>query len=213
MDDTILIVDDSPFIVDGLVALLKRKGFKPVASHGGDEALSILRTTKPDLILLDIMMEPMDGWETLEKIKAGPETKDLPVLMFSAKKISPEEAQEHSLNIEDFVTKPVNPAQLLDAIRKIFERRRSVSQKSTVAKDAGIDPALIEEYGLLRKSIEVDRNLLTVLKNSCGVSRPDCKISDEDLASIQKIEAKIQADEQRLKEISEKFPDATQLPA
>lgn len=212
MEDTILIVDDSPFIVDGLVALLKRKGFKPVASHGGDEALALLKTTKPDLILLDIMMEPMDGWETLERIKTNPETRDLPVLMFSAKKISPEEAQEHSLSIEDFVTKPVNPAQLLDAIRRIFERRRSVSAGATLAKDAGVDAALIEEYGRLRKTIEVDRNLLVVLKNSCGFNRPECKVAESDLAAITKLEAQIQADEKRLNEISEKFPEAARGP-
>ena len=121
VDDTILIVDDSPYIVDGLVALLKRKGFNPIASHGGDEALSLLATVKPDLVLLDIMMEPMDGWETLDRIKANPATRDLPVLMFSAKKITPEEAQQHCLNIEDFVSKPVNPSQLLDAIKRVFD--------------------------------------------------------------------------------------------
>ena len=205
MDDSILIVDDSPYIVDGLVALLKRKGFKPIASHGGDEAISLLSTNKPDLVLLDIMMEPMDGWETLEKIKANPETCDLPVLMFSAKKITPEEAQEHSLNIEDFVSKPVNPAQLLDSIKRIFERRNSVRMEATVAKDAGLDAAIITEYSALRKSIDVDRNLLAVLKNSCGVNRPGCIISEEDLQNINKLDQKIKTDELRLKEINGKF--------
>jgi len=208
VDDVILIVDDSPYIVDGLVALLKRKGFKPIASHGGDEALTILATTKPDLILLDIMMEPMDGWETLEKIKANPATKDLPVLMFSAKKITPEEAQEHSLNIEDFVSKPVNPAQLLDAIRRVFERRKDVTLEAVVAKDAGLDPALIEEYSALRKSIEVDRNLLEVLRKSTSMSRPGSTASDEDAASMKKLEEKITADEERLREINTKFSKA-----
>ena len=55
------------------------------------------------------MMEPMDGWETLEKIRENPATKDIPVLMFSAKKITPAEAREHSMNIDDFVSKPVKP--------------------------------------------------------------------------------------------------------
>jgi two-component system, OmpR family, response regulator len=210
VDDTILIVDDSPYIVDGLVALLKRKGFRPLASHGGDEALSILNTTKPDLILLDIMMEPMDGWETLEKIKANPATKDLPVLMFSAKKISPEEAQEHCLNIEDFVSKPVNPAQLLDAIKRIFERRKDVNMESVIARDAGMDPALIEEYARLRKSIEVDKNLLVVLKKSTAMNSPGSGISPEDTASISKLEEKIQADEVRLREINGKFTKSIQ---
>lgn len=209
VDDTILIVDDSPYIVDGLVALLKRKGFKPLASHGGDEALSILSTTKPDLILLDIMMEPMDGWETLERIKANPATKALPVLMFSAKKITPDEAQEHRLNIEDFVSKPVNPAQLLDAIKRVFERRKDVSLEAVVAKDAGLDPALIDEYSRLRKSIEVDTNLLAVLKRSSAINRPGTEVPAEDLAAISSLEEKIKADEVRLKEINEKFAKAT----
>jgi DNA-binding response OmpR family regulator len=205
VDDSILIVDDSPYIVDGLVALLKRKGFKPIAAHGGDEALSLLTTNKPDLILLDIMMEPMDGWETLERIKANPETCNLPVLMFSAKKISPEEAHEHRLNIEDFVSKPVNPAQLLDSIKRVFERRSSVALEATVAKDAGLDVAIISEYSLLRKSIEVDKNLLVVLKNSSGMNIPGRVIPEDDLQSINKLDEKIKADEIRLKVINEKF--------
>jgi len=210
VDDTILIVDDSPYIVDGLVALLKRKGFKPIASHGGDEALSILNTTRPDLILLDIMMEPMDGWETLEKIKANPELKNLPVLMFSAKKISPEEAQEHCLNIEDFISKPVNPAQLLDAIKRVFERRKDVSMEVIVARDAGMDPVLIEEYSNLRKSIEVDKNLLAVLKKSTAMNRPGSDPSPEDAVSISQLESKIQTDEVRLRQINERFTQAMQ---
>ena len=208
MDDSILIVDDSPYIVDGLVALLKRKGFKPIASHGGDEALAILSSTRPDLILLDIMMEPMDGWEALEKIKANPQTRDIPVLMFSAKKITPEEAREHSLNIEDFVSKPVNPSQLLDAIRRVFERRADVKMESVVAKDAGLDPALIEEYSALRRSIEVDTNLIVVLRKSAAMKRPDGSGQDDDNAEIRKLEEKIRADEVRLKEINEKFTKA-----
>jgi len=209
VDDTILIVDDSPYIVDGLVALLKRRGFNPVASHGGDEALAYLATEKPDLILLDIMMEPMDGWETLDRLKADPATKDIPVLMFSAKKITPEEAEQHALNIEDFVSKPVNPAQLLEAITGIFTRRSAVMTEARDAKDAGHDTGLIDEYSALRKSIEVDRNLLGVLKKACDMKNPGREVPPEDLAAIQKLEAKIQIDELRLKEINENFSKTT----
>jgi two-component system OmpR family response regulator len=205
VNDSILIVDDSSYIVDGLVALLKRKGFKPIAAHGGDEAISLLSSNKPDLILLDIMMEPMDGWETLEKIKANPDTRDLPVLMFSAKKITPEEAQEHSLNIEDFVSKPVNPAQLLNSIKQIFERRSNVKLEAGVAKDAGQDAVIIDEYSALRKSIEVDKNLLEVLKNSSGMNIPGHVVPEDDLQSINKLDQKVKADELRLKEINDKF--------
>jgi CheY-like chemotaxis protein len=176
-----------------------------VACHGGDEALSTLTTIKPDLILLDIMMEPMDGWETLGKIKANPETVDIPVLMFSAKKITPEEAQEHCLSIEDFVSKPVNPAQLLEAINQIFERRKTLKTESLLAKDKGVDPALIEEYAALRKSIEVDKNLLVVLKKSSGTHFPGKEIPPDELAALNRLEAKILADEKRLCEINGQF--------
>ncbi|MDD5187570.1 MAG: response regulator [Methanoregula sp.] len=205
MNETIMIVDDSSFIVDGLVAILKRKGFKPLPAQGGNECLEILKTAKPDLILLDIMMEPMDGWETLDRLKSNPATKDLPVLMFSAKKISPSEAEEHSINIEDFVSKPVNPSQLMDSIQRIFNRRNEVKGEVLVAHDAGIDKTLIDEYTALRKSIEVDKNLLMVLKNASGMNTPGQVVPADDVAAIGKLEEKIIVDEQRLKEINEKF--------
>ena len=198
MDETILIVDDSPYIVDGLAALLKRKGYKPLIAHGGDEAIEILASRLPDLILLDIMMEPMDGWETLEKIKEDPGTNDVPVLMFSAKKISPQEAHDHRLKIEDFVSKPVNPAHLMESIQRIFQRRNDVKMEAVIAKNAGLDPELIEEYSLLRKSIEVDRNLLTVLKNASGIHINAGYVSPEDIAAMKRLEEKIECDEKRL---------------
>ena len=207
MNDTIMIVDDSSFIVDGLVAILKRKGYTPLPAHGGDECLEILKTTLPDLILLDIMMEPMDGWETLDRLKSNPATKGIPVLMFSAKKLSPSEAQEHSISIDDYVTKPVNPTQLMESIQRIFSRRNDVKGEALVAQNAGVDKALIDEYTTLRTSIEVDKNLIVVLKNSTGANTPGHVVPDEDLAAIQKLEEKIKTDELRLKEINEKFPN------
>ena len=151
------------------------------------------------------MMEPMDGWETLDRIKANPATKEIPVLMFSAKKITPDEAEQHCLNIEDFISKPVNPAQLLEAIQQVFTRRSSVKKTILTAKDAGLDPVIIEEYSALRKSIEVDQNLLCVLKKSAGMHLAGGAANPEDLAAIRKLESKIQTDEKRLKEIGGKF--------
>ena len=187
------------------MALLKRRGYDPIASHGGDEALAIMKTVKPDLILLDIMMEPMDGWETLAHFKSNPETADIPVLMFSAKKITPEEAKEHAINIEDFVSKPVNPVQLLEAIQRIFARRTAVKSEVSEAKDAGHDAIIVDEYAALRKSIEVDTNLLCVLKKSTGMEQGVCEVRADDLAAVRTLEEKIKTDEQRLREISGKF--------
>ncbi len=202
MNETIMIIDDSSFVVDGLVAILKRKGYKPLPALSGEEGLEILKTKTPDLVLLDIMMEPMDGWETLDRLKANPVTKEIPVLMFSAKKLSPSEAAEHSINIDDFVTKPVNTIQLLESIQRIFKRRNDVKGEVHIAKDAGLDKTLIDEYIALRTSIDVDKNLLVVLKNSTGANTPGYIVPAEDRVALEKLEEKIRTDEQRLKEIS-----------
>ena len=205
MNNSIMIVDDSTYIVDGLMALLKRKGYQPIPAHGGDECLAFLATMNPDLILLDIMMEPMDGWETLEHIKENPATREIPILMFSAKKITPDEAQEHSMSIDDFVSKPVNPAQLLESIEGVFERRKDVLMEAMLAKDAGLDPKTIQEYSTLRKNIEVDKNLLIVLRASRGMEIPGKEVLESDRAAIGKLEEKISASEGRIKEINAQF--------
>ena len=77
--------------------------------------------------------------------------------------------------------------------------------KAMVAKDAGLDAALIAEYSALRKSIDVDKNLLQVLKKSSGVQFPGREVPPEDLLSIRKLEEKIQVDEKRLQEINCQF--------
>src|SRR5690606_17018844 len=104
---TVMVIDDSPFIVDIFVTMLQRGGYQTVAAYGGQEALDTLSTVKPDLILLDIMMEPMDGWETLMNIKNSPDLKNIPVMMLTAKQLTPSEAQEYGIYIEDYIMKPI----------------------------------------------------------------------------------------------------------
>ncbi|HOX34315.1 MAG TPA: response regulator [Methanoregulaceae archaeon] len=209
MNETIMIVDDSPYIVDGLAALLKRKEYRPVIAHDGDECLRELERLLPDLILLDIMMEPKDGWETLEEIRSNPKTKEIPVLMFSAKKISPEEAGEHSMCIDDFVPKPINPGQLLDAIGRVFSRQREMEEELRRAGEAGLDAALMDEYRALRRSVDVDIRMLTVLKAHTGMDNPGKEVPEEDRAAIGRLEEKVAADTERLRSIRTRFETVT----
>jgi adenylate cyclase len=81
---TILVVDDSDVIRQTLVRLLKREGYEALGANCGREALDILATHIPDLILLDIMMPDIDGLELLERIQAKPEWKTIPVIMMTA---------------------------------------------------------------------------------------------------------------------------------
>ncbi len=78
--------------------------------------------------------------------------------------------------------------------------------EALVAKDAGFDTSLVDEYSALRKSIDVDKNLLVVLKNASGMHLSGKEVSAEDMAAIKKLEDKIHTDELRVKEIHDRFP-------
>jgi two-component system, OmpR family, response regulator len=190
MTDSILIVDDSTFIVEGLMALLKKK-YQPIPSYSGEECLAILMTVKPSIIILDIMMEPMDGWETLARIKENTETRHIPVLMFSAKKISPEEAETNRIIIDDFITKPVNPKKLLEAIDRVLARQdfnKNIIQTWTAA---GVSPEIIDEYLDVKTNLDVDLSLLAVMKRQLDLAHQDAKNRNELLASIAVIEDRV----------------------
>ena len=202
MAGKILVVDDSTFIVDGLVAILKKKGYATIAAYGGDEALDILKKEAPDIIILDIMMEPMDGWETLEKIKGNPATASVPVLMFSAKKITPQEAENHRINIDDYVAKPVNPKALMESIEAVLARRNGLRVVVEKAKAAGVPGQIIDEYVTLKTSCEVDASLLQVLKNSSALGQPDPLTLQDQADAITRIETRLKEQEIRLKEIT-----------
>ena len=152
----------------------------------------------------------MDGrrWKKSEKI---PQQK---IFLFSCslqRRLLPEEAKEHSMNIDDFVSKPVNPLQLLDSIQRIFSRRNEISLERQDAQNKGLDTTIIDEYAMLRKNIEVDRNLLVVLRTSSGLDIGR-EVSSEDVNAIRNLEDKIRRAEHRLRELKEllgKIPDSS----
>ncbi|HOX34316.1 MAG TPA: response regulator [Methanoregulaceae archaeon] len=202
---TIMVVDDSPFIVDVFVTMLERGGYRTVAAYGGEECLEILKTVTPDLILLDIMMEPMDGWETLERIKENPQTKDIPVLMLTAKQLTPAEAQEYGIYIEDYVLKPITHRELYDAIEHVLNRRQAIKSDVDVARQSGFDSQMISEYARLSKSIDVNRRLLKVLETTYNINDTKLRVSDEITRAIKSMETNIKFQEGRLQQIREEL--------
>ena len=213
LTDTILIVDDSSFIVEGLVAILK-KSYRPLAVYGGQQCLDILRKEKPSIIILDIMMEPMDGWETLTRIKENPDTRNIPVLMFSAKKISAQEAEEHRINIDDFVTKPVTPKKLIEAIEKVLSRQKANQLSIESWRSAGIGQDRIDEYTSLMTSLEVDMSLLQNMKVQLSlVHEEDERIRTDLEAVIAAIEGRIQEERQHQERLSLAMQESVSIDA
>lgn len=202
---TIMVIDDSPFIVDIFVTMLERGGYTVYSANSGPEGIELLKSVTPDLILLDIMMEPMDGWETLVAIKQNFATKDIPVMMLTAKQLTPQEAQEYGMYIEDYILKPVTHSELYSAIEGVINRRQQILDDMSKAKDGGFEEALINEYGRLVKSVEITKRLLKLLSATYDLSDPSMKLSDDINIAIRSMETNLKFQEMRVSQIREQF--------
>lgn len=202
---TIMVIDDSPFIVDIFVTMLERGGYTVYSANSGPEGIELLKSVTPDLILLDIMMEPMDGWETLVAIKQNFETKDIPVMMLTAKQLTPQEAQEYGMYIEDYILKPVTHSELYSAIEGVINRRLQIQEDMVKAKDGGFEDALINEYGRLVKSVEITKRLLKLLSATYDLSDPSMKLSDDINIAIRSMETNLKFQEMRVGQLRDQF--------
>lgn len=126
----VLVVDDAPENVDILNGLLKNQ-YRVKVALDGEKALAIASLKDaPDLILLDIMMPGMDGYEVCGKLKGDPDTKEIPVLFLTAKMETEDIVKGFQLGAVDFITKPFNPDELLARVRTHLEHQYLYKQVS-----------------------------------------------------------------------------------
>ena len=116
----ILVVDDMPVNVKILVDLLTLKGYETSTAASGPEALAKIEANAPDLVLLDVMMPGMNGYEVCQKIRSNPATSILPVVMVTALDPSQERIKGIEAGADDFVAKPINHAELLARVRSLL---------------------------------------------------------------------------------------------
>ena len=196
----ILIVDDEPAIVEVFSLLLSRKGYVPIMAQSGEECISILKNQKklPNLILLDIMMYPMDGWQTLEKIKENSLWKEIPVLMVTGKQPTPAEAKKYGLCIEDYILKPIKAHELYGAIEYVLMRKKLIAREISVALKAGFEKELVCEYARLRKRVEVEKKIIGIVRSTYTTGG---SMADEMIRTIDDISAEIRSREMRLRKL------------
>lgn len=207
MKHTVMIVDDNTYIVEGLMAILKRRDYQVISAKEGGECLKLLKTITPDVILLDLTMEPMDGWEILEEIKGNLTTRHIPVVIFSGREISADKKQEYSTYVEDYMYKPVNPKNLLETIGRAVERQYTQAFDLDKAREAGIAQRSIDEYTALSSTIEADQRLLQTLVNNYA-SDPDQNHQVEVARAIKTMGANISEMEERLRGMQQSIEKA-----
>ena len=128
MNDTntkhILCIEDEPEMIDLIRLILGRRGFEVDGAAGGKEGLEKIRDKTPDLVLLDLMMPDMDGWEVYQQMKADEKTKDIPVIVVTAKAQSIDKVLGlHIAKVDDYISKPFSPQDLLNSVDKVFGER------------------------------------------------------------------------------------------
>lgn len=117
----VVCVEDEPEIIDLIRLILGRKGFDLSGATGGQEGLDMIRKVKPDLVLLDLMMPDMDGWEVYQQMKADPDLKNIPVIVVTAKAQSIDKILGlHIAKVDDYVTKPFGPQELLQSVERVL---------------------------------------------------------------------------------------------
>jgi two-component system alkaline phosphatase synthesis response regulator PhoP len=121
MPKKILAVDDERHIVRLVQVNLEREGYKVVTAFDGKEALEKVDSENPDLVVLDVMMPYMDGFEVLQTLRKNPSTRELPVIMLTAKAQDADVFRGWQSGVDCYLTKPFNPKELITFVKRIFK--------------------------------------------------------------------------------------------
>ena len=117
----VVCIEDEQEMIDLVQLILGRRGFKVEGANGGLEGLEKVQQRKPDLVLLDLMMPDMDGWEVYQRMKSDEELREIPVIVVTAKAQSIDKVLGlHIAKVDDYITKPFGPQELLESVEKIL---------------------------------------------------------------------------------------------
>ena len=165
---TVLIVDDEPNILELVRLYLTNDGHKVLSAVDGHEALRLARTEKPDLMVLDLMLPKLDGFEVCRRLRQ--DGQDLPIIMLTARDDDIDKIVGLELGADDYVTKPLNPRELAARVRAVLRRAepkatRSILRLGEVILDEGAREAHVGERTLALRQKEFDL-LATLMRHA-----------------------------------------------
>jgi DNA-binding response OmpR family regulator len=121
---TIVHIEDEPEMVDLVKLILGRKGYQVIGATGGQEGLDNIREHVPDLVLLDLMMPDVEGWDVFQQLRADDALKHIPVIVVTAKAQNIDKVLGlHIAKVDDYISKPFSPQELVDSIEKVLANK------------------------------------------------------------------------------------------
>jgi len=147
LETSVLIVEDEAAIVTLLRYNLEREGFRVYSTGDGEEAVTMVKEVKPDIIVLDWMLPSMSGIDVCKQLRWHPETKATPIIMLSARGEEGDRIRGLDAGADDYLVKPFSPAELIARIRAVFRRfRPALSEKTLAFADISMDVASHKAY-------------------------------------------------------------------
>lgn len=124
----VVCIEDELEMIELVKLILDRNKFEVTGANGGQEGLEKIGEISPDLVLLDLMMPEMDGWEVYQKMKASEAMRDIPVIVVTAKAQSIDRVLGlHIARVDDYITKPFGPQELLDSVERVISSKKEAA--------------------------------------------------------------------------------------
>lgn len=124
-------IEDEAEMIELVRLILGRHGYTVLGAIGGKEGLELVRKERPDLVLLDLMMPDMDGWDVYHQIKSDELTRDIPVIVITAKAQNIDKILGlHIAKVEDYISKPFSPQELMERIEQVFSKQGKPLQQA-----------------------------------------------------------------------------------
>ena len=175
--ETILLVDDERNIVDLARMYLEKDGFRVQSAADGAAALDMIGRAPPSLVVLDLMLPQVDGWEVCRRVRASQTHGDLPIIMLTARDDDVDKIVGLELGADDYLTKPFNPRELVARVKAILRRAgpKTAVQAPVHAADLVVDPArreaTVAEQRVALRAKEFDLLLALVQHKGIVLSR------------------------------------------